>query len=207
MQHVTADNLAHLAWCLTRIVRCRTGTGFACLMARWWRIDMGEGCRFYGRPQFRRAAGSRIAIGRRCTFRSTAWASAAGIARPCSLATFSDGASLRIEDDCGFSGTVIVAAESVSIGVGTMCGANTSIQDTDWHAISSESGGAGGGGATAPVVIGPNVWLGAGVIVLKGTEIGHSTVVGAGSIVTRSLPPGVVAVGAPAKPVRDLNEL
>ncbi len=56
----------------------------------------------------------------------------------------------------------------------------------------------------APVTIGDNVWLGAGVIVLPGVHIGDNTVVGAGSVVTHDLPANVVAMGTPARPVRPL---
>lgn len=58
--------------------------------------------------------------------------------------------------------------------------------------------------AAEPIVIGDNVWLGGGVIVCPGVTIGPDTVVGAGSVVTRDLPAGVVAVGAPAKVIREL---
>ena len=58
--------------------------------------------------------------------------------------------------------------------------------------------------AAEPIVIGDNVWLGGGVIVCPGVSIGADTVVGAGSVVTRDLPPGVVAVGSPARVVRSL---
>lgn len=53
------------------------------------------------------------------------------------------------------------------------------------------------------VVLGENVWLGAGVRVLDGVEIGRDTIVGAGGVVSESLPAGVVAVGLPAKVVRE----
>ncbi|KGN31651.1 maltose O-acetyltransferase [Knoellia sinensis KCTC 19936] len=58
--------------------------------------------------------------------------------------------------------------------------------------------------AAEPIVIGDNVWLGGGVIVCPGVTIGADTVVGAGSVVTRDLPSGVVAVGSPAKVIREL---
>jgi maltose O-acetyltransferase len=58
--------------------------------------------------------------------------------------------------------------------------------------------------AAQPITIGDNVWLGGGVIVLPGVSIGADTVVGAGSVVVRDLPPGVVAVGNPARIVRRL---
>ncbi len=56
-----------------------------------------------------------------------------------------------------------------------------------------------------PIVIGNNVWLGGGVIVLGGVSIGDNTVVGAGSVVSRDLPADVVAVGTPARAVRSVD--
>jgi maltose O-acetyltransferase len=58
--------------------------------------------------------------------------------------------------------------------------------------------------AARPIVVGDNVWLGGGVIVCPGVTIGADTVVGAGSVVVRDLPAGVVAVGSPARVVRAL---
>lgn len=58
--------------------------------------------------------------------------------------------------------------------------------------------------AARPITIGDNVWLGGGVIVCPGVTIGDNTVVGAGSVVVRDLPANVVAVGNPAKVVRQL---
>ncbi|NKQ23163.1 sugar O-acetyltransferase [Streptomyces galbus] len=58
--------------------------------------------------------------------------------------------------------------------------------------------------AARPITIGDNVWLGGGAIVLPGVTIGHDSVVGAGSVVTKDVPPNVVAVGNPARPVRNL---
>lgn len=55
-----------------------------------------------------------------------------------------------------------------------------------------------------PIVIGDNVWLGGGVIVCPGVTIGENTVVGAGSVVVKDLPPNVVAVGSPARVIREL---
>lgn len=57
--------------------------------------------------------------------------------------------------------------------------------------------------AAEPITIGDNVWLGGGVIVCPGVTIGDNTVVGAGSVVTRDLPANVVAVGSPARIIRE----
>jgi maltose O-acetyltransferase len=59
--------------------------------------------------------------------------------------------------------------------------------------------------AGEPITIGDNVWLGGGVIVCPGVTIGAHTVVGAGSVVTKDLPERVVAVGSPARVVRELD--
>lgn len=55
-----------------------------------------------------------------------------------------------------------------------------------------------------PIVIEDNVWLGGGVIVCPGVTIGANTVVGAGAVVTKDLPPNVVAVGNPARVIRHI---
>ena len=59
--------------------------------------------------------------------------------------------------------------------------------------------------AGEPIAIHDNVWLGGGVIVLPGVTIGEHTVVGAGSIVSRDLPAGVVAIGNPARVSRSIR--
>lgn len=60
--------------------------------------------------------------------------------------------------------------------------------------------------AASPIVIEDNVWLGGGVIVLPGVTIGENSIVGAGSVVTRSIPRDVIAVGNPARVIRSVYE-
>lgn len=57
---------------------------------------------------------------------------------------------------------------------------------------------------SAPIVVGDNAWLGGGATVLPGVRIGADAVVGAGSVVTRDVPAGVLVVGTPARAVREL---
>ena len=56
-----------------------------------------------------------------------------------------------------------------------------------------------------PVKIEDNVWIGGGVIILPGVTIGKNTVIGAGSVVTRSIPENCVAVGNPCRVIRRIN--
>lgn len=52
------------------------------------------------------------------------------------------------------------------------------------------------------IVIGDNVWIGAGSIILKNTTIGDGAVIGAGAVVTKDIPPNTVAAGNPARVIR-----
>lgn len=60
---------------------------------------------------------------------------------------------------------------------------------------------------TAPVVIGNNVWIGGGVIILPGVTIGDNVVIGAGSVVTKDIPDNVIAYGNPCRIVRANDEI
>jgi acetyltransferase-like isoleucine patch superfamily enzyme len=112
------------------------------------------------------------------------------------ISTLRPGASILIGSGCGFSGTVVAAACNIVLGDRVRCGANTVITDTDWHWDDPRSGGA------CPVVIEDDVWLGLNVIVLKGVTIGAGSIIGAGSVVTHSIPSGVIAAGNPARVVK-----
>ncbi len=57
-----------------------------------------------------------------------------------------------------------------------------------------------------PIHIGRNCWIGAGALILPGVTIGDNTVIGAGSVVTRNIPSGVVAVGNPCRVLRAVGE-
>lgn len=153
-----------------------------------------------GQPRFKRHPGSRIDIGPNCRFNSSPASNWIGVNRPCMISTLKKGAELTIEEGCGFSGTVIACASRVTIGRNVRCGANTLINDTDWHYDDPRTG------PDSPVHIGDNVWLGVNVTVLKGVTIGEGTLVGAGSLVTKSLPAKVVAVGVPAKVIRSIDK-
>jgi acetyltransferase-like isoleucine patch superfamily enzyme len=92
--------------------------------------------------------------------------------------------------------TEIVAAQSVVIGADCKVARDVLIMDTDQHPIGTV------GMHHKPVEIGDRVWLGSRVIVLKGVTIGHDSIVGAGAVVTKSVPPYSVVVGPAARVIR-----
>lgn len=97
----------------------------------------------------------------------------------------------------------IVAMGKISIGEHCLIGDMTQILDCDSHEL-EPSKRFYGMGPIKPVHIGNNVWIGSRALILKGVTIGDNSVIGAGSIVTRSIPPNSLAVGNPAKVVRTL---
>lgn len=167
-------------------------------------ISLGRGCSFYGWAHFRRHFFSTIEIGDNCRFRSDYLSNLVGINRRCLISTHREGASIKIGNNCGFSGTVIGCAESITIGDNVLCGGNTFITDFDWHPIKRQNQ-ADQAADSAPVVIEDNVWLGLNVVVLKGVTIGRNSVIGANSLVTRSIPANVVAGGNPCRALRQLD--
>ena len=98
----------------------------------------------------------------------------------------------------------LVDDTEITVGEYTMLGPNVTLA-TAGHPILPELREQGYQ-YNAPVHIGRNCWLGAGVIVLPGVSIGDNTVVGAGSVVTKDLPKNVIAVGSPARVLREIGE-
>ncbi|WP_026819781.1 sugar O-acetyltransferase [Arthrobacter castelli] len=103
-----------------------------------------------------------------------------------------------------FANWGLMAADVVSIRIGddVQIGPNVQLL-TPTHPIEAEPR-RNKWEAGEPITIGDNVWLGGGVIICPGVSIGENTVVGAGSVVPKDLPANVVAVGNPARIIRDL---
>jgi maltose O-acetyltransferase len=100
-------------------------------------------------------------------------------------------------------GLILADVARVNIGADVQIGPNVQLL-TPTHPVEPEPRRAKWE-AGEPITLGDNVWLGGGVIVCPGVTIGEDTVVGAGAVVARDLPAGVVAVGNPARVVRELS--
>jgi acetyltransferase-like isoleucine patch superfamily enzyme len=99
-------------------------------------------------------------------------------------------------------GTTINSYLDVNIGEGALIADDVHITDFDHRTDRLELPIKDQGIVTAPVRIGPDVWLGRGVTVLRGVDIGRGSVIGAHAVVTRDIPPYSIAVGVPARVVR-----
>lgn len=114
-------------------------------------------------------------------------------------------ATIELGDRCEFNNNLMLKSEGpgIRIGANALFGANVEVFDSDFHELQPHRRH-GHSPRMAAVEIGENVFVGMGVKILKGVTIGADAVIGAGSIVTSSIPAGVIAVGSPARVVREL---
>lgn len=102
--------------------------------------------------------------------------------------------------------TMLAAVESIEIGDHVMFANHCFVGDSD-HRYDDPDVPITWQGFTprGPVRIGSNCWFGVNCVVTGGVEIGERTVIGSNSVVTKDLPAGVIAAGAPAKVIREIN--
>lgn len=132
--------------------------------------------------------GDRVRIGKRCVFQGAA------------TSTIRIGDRVSLNDGC-----YITSLHSIEIGAGTSIGEYTSIRDYN-HAyeggdVSLKDQGYKG----APIRIGKEVWIGRGCIILPGVEIGDRAIIGANSVVNKSVPAASVYGGVPARFIKNVN--
>lgn len=117
-----------------------------------------------------------------------------------------NGASLKIGNNVGMSSTRMWIHDSVTIGDNVKVGACVLITDTDTHPLDYLARRTSNDGTkSAPIVIEDDVWVGAHSIILKGVTIGARSIIGAGSVVTKSIPADCVAAGNPCKVIKSIN--
>lgn len=116
------------------------------------------------------------------------------------------GATLTIGNNVGMSSTRLWIHESVRIGNNVKIGGCVLITDTDAYPMDYVVRRSSNEGTkSAPVVIEDDVWIGAHCIILKGVTIGARSVIGAGSVVTKSIPVDCVAAGNPCRVIKNLK--
>ncbi len=115
------------------------------------------------------------------------------------------GASLTIGNDVGLSCTRMWINDSIKIGNHVKIGGCVLMTDTDAHPIDFMARRSSNEGTkSAPIVIEDDVWIGAHCVILKGVTIGARSIIGAGSVVTKSIPTDCVAAGNPCRVIKKL---
>ena len=125
----------------------------------------------------------------------------------------------KIGDFTLLNGALIMADERIEIGKHVLVSWNVGIADSDFHPIDAAQRRIDTLALapfykdrpprpvlkTAPVIIEDNVWIGMNAVILKGVTIGENSVVAAGAVVSKSVPPNVVVAGNPAVIVKHLT--
>lgn len=115
----------------------------------------------------------------------------------CRIEVFS-GAILEIKSGFINYNSVIECYNKISIGRNVKISENVIIRDSDGHTIIRE-----GYNMSKPIIIEDDVWIGLNCTILKGVTIGRGSIVAAGSVVTKSVPPNSLVAGVPARVIKN----
>ncbi|MEO0272974.1 MAG: acyltransferase [candidate division WOR-3 bacterium] len=130
-----------------------------------------------------------------------------GVFQPVILKTITPWAVLSFGNHVGISGCTISASSSISIGNRVLVGSGCLITDSDSHPINPELRKRSFSACKVkPIVIQDDVFIGARCIILKGVTIGQGAMVGAGSVVSKDVPPYAIVAGNPIKVIGDTRE-
>lgn len=180
-----------------------------CLVAKG--LKLGKGIRMVGWPSVHRKQRSIISIGNGCVLRSRSRNNAIGVNHRIILRSQHPDAELIIGNHVGISGGAICSRKRIIIGDYCLIGSNVIIADNDFHPIAPEGRryrhlrNDSNDIPAKDIIIGPNVWIGADAYILKGVTIGENSVIGAMSVVSKSIPANCVAAGNPARFVKELR--
>ncbi len=169
-------------------------------------IPWGRHWRIYGVPLIQKHRRSTITFGPGLSLRSSYASNPGGPNHPVSISTLTEDACLTVGANFGMSGGAIVLVKQITIGDNVFVGVNSFIVDSDFHPLDYRQRQANPNqGATRPVVIEDNVFIGMNSLIMKGVHLGTGCVIGAGSVVVRSIPPYTIAAGNPARVIKQLD--
>ncbi len=116
-------------------------------------------------------------------------------------------AQLSINEGTRISNSTFFCKEKITIGKNVFIGGDTRIYDTDFHSLnlSERIKEIDNDIRTKPILIDDGVFIGASSIILKGVSIGKNSIIGAGSVVTKSIPDNQIWAGNPAKYIKDIE--
>lgn len=124
----------------------------------------------------------------------------------CTLFTYSENAKIYIGNNSMLNGSRFGCRNKIAIGDNCIIG-DARISDNDGHSIKKNRLDVSASELSSkPVALADNVWIGAGVYILKGVKIGNNSVVGSGSVVLGNIPADVFAIGNPARVMGALPE-
>lgn len=171
-----------------KLLRCSVGRSFK-IDGKLWIWAQKKGCvRFGDNVRINSRFGSNLV----------------GITNPVVFQCLGNGI-ITIGNNCGLSSAVLSSRSSITIGERTLIGGNARIFDHDFHSLDLQYRHSTKGEQvkTRPVIIGDDVFIGTNAIILKGVTIGDRAIIGAGSVVSRNIPPDEIWAGNPAQLIKN----
>ena len=196
-------------WFFLQRLKIRIYTFYVCFLLG---LKFNKTWQFIGRPHihrpfiFHKNRKNSIVIGSNLKLISRFEKNSIGVAQPVFLNARGKNSKIIIGDNVGISGSTLSAGKLIKIGNNVLIGSGCLIMDNDAHNVEPhlrhekliEA-------SFKPVIIGDNVFIGARSIILKGVTIGEGSVIGSASVVSKDIPPFVIAAGNPAKVIKHLN--
>lgn len=175
-------------------------------LLRFYGAEYGEGIRADGKVIIRCDRRKCLSIGEGTIINSCFSSNLVGATNPAIFECCGNG-SITIGEHSGLSFTVLSSRCGISIGSHVKLGGNVRIFDHDYHSLDvavrrgvhdeADSN-------SKPVKIEDDVFIGTNSIILKGVSIGRGAIIGAGSVVSKTIPAGEIWAGNPAQKIRDL---
>ena len=132
-----------------------------------------------------------------------------GFNEPC-IFIISDNSTIRIGNNVGISQATLFAIKDITIGDNVKIGGGTRIYTTDFHSLDyrlrKNASEDVKNRVSAQVIIKSDVFIGSGCTILKGVVVGERSIIGAGSVVTKSIPADELWAGNPARFIRRINK-
>ena len=175
---------------------------------KFWVNQVNSGYDFigFGIPVLDIHHNGRFIIGKNLRFNSGKYHAIGGRQQPCFFVV-AKGAELKIGNNVGLTSVALICNDSITIGDNVKIGINTVVYDTDFHSLDARHRNSTpeikDDIKTRPVVIQDGAFIGGHSTILKGVTIGKNSIVGAGSVVSRSIPDEQIWAGNPAVFVRD----
>lgn len=168
------------------------------------KVDIGENSKIIGKPFIINRG--KIIIRENVTVNSSYYNNPIGGQTFTTFWTRKKGC-IEIGSNCKISNSTFVSENSIKIDSNVYIGGDCRIYDTDFHSInySNRIKTIDDDIKTAPIIINSNVFVGANVTILKGVIIGRNSVIGAGSILTHSVPENEIWAGNPAKFIKKIE--
>ncbi|HTI61592.1 acyltransferase [Mucilaginibacter sp.] len=171
-------------------------------------VQVGKGLRSNGVPVIDVWDTGKFSIGENFLMNNGKRFNVIGRQQPCYFIVYNN-AVLEIGNNVGISGSAFICFKGISIGNNVRIGGNVAVYDTDFHSLNKYHRRDGkldiANTQSRKVIIEDDVFIGAHSTILKGVTIGEGAIIGAGSVVAKSVPKNEIWAGNPAKFIKSVT--